>query len=217
MTTAVDMREQRGVGNGAALARAHRRMGLLLAGLVAGMVALSFAAVPLYRLFCQTTGYNGTTQRTATPASEVLARTVTVRFDGNVAPGLAWKFEPVERQQTVHIGETSLAFFRATNVSDRPLTGTAVFNVLPEAVGIHFNKLECFCFKEQTLAPGESIDMPVSYFIDPAYARDADLAGAELVTLSYTFYPATVAKAAGAEANAGVGDGARGRDAGKGS
>ncbi len=179
-----------------ALARAHRRMGLLLAGLVAGMVALSFAAVPLYRLFCQTTGYNGTTQRASAPAAEVLSRLVTVRFDANVAPGLAWKFEPVQRTQTVRVGETTLAFFRATNASDRPLTGTSVFNVLPEAVGIHFNKLECFCFKEQTLAPGESIEMPVSYFLDPALARDPDLARIDFVTLSYTFYP--VAKAAAA-------------------
>lgn len=188
-----------------ALARAHNRLGFILAGVAAGMVALSFAAVPLYRMFCQTTGYGGTTQRASAPAGEVLARTVTVRFDANIAPGLGWHFEPVQRTQVVHVGETALAFFRATNTSDHPITGTAVFNVLPEVVGIHFNKLECFCFKEQTLAPGQTVDMPVSYFIAPAFASDPDLAFADTVTLSYTFYP--VAKAADAPAPKSTGKG----------
>lgn len=185
-----------GGSDAGALVRAHRRLGLILAGVAAGMVALSFAAVPLYRMFCQVTGYNGTTQRASAPADKVLARTVTVRFDANVAPGLGWRFEPVQRTQVVHVGETALAFFRATNTTDHPITGSATFNVLPEAVGIHFNKLQCFCFTEQTLEPGQSIDMPVSYFLAPEFARDEDLAHADTVTLSYTFYP--VAKAAGA-------------------
>lgn len=185
-----------------ALGRAHRRTGLVLAGVAAGMVGLSFAAVPLYRLFCQTTGYNGTTQRAAKPAGEVLARTVTVRFDANIAPGLGWRFEPVQRTQVVHVGETALAFFRATNVTDHPITGSAVFNVLPEATGAYFNKLQCFCFTEQTLQPGQSVDMPVSYFLAPDFAKDENLADTDTVTLSYTFYP--VAKPTGPEKTTGV-------------
>lgn len=178
------------------LARAHRRLGLVLAGVAIGMVGLAYAAVPLYRMFCQATGYNGTTQRASVAPTEVLARKVVVRFDANVAASLGWRFEPVERTQSVHIGETNLAFFRATNTSDRPQTGTAVFNVLPEAVGIHFNKLECFCFTEQTLEPGQSIEMPLSYFLAPEMARDGDLAHVGNVTLSYTFYPVAKAEAA---------------------
>ena len=169
--------------------RAHRKVGLWCGGLAVGMLALAFAAVPLYRLFCQTTGYNGTTQRAERPSTEVLDRTVTVRFDANIAPGMGWTFEPVARTMKVRLGETSLAFYRATNTTDHTIKGSAVFNVLPEATGIHFQKIECFCFKEQTLAPGESVDMPVSFYIDTAMARDHDLDGVSTVTLSYTFYP----------------------------
>jgi cytochrome c oxidase assembly protein subunit 11 len=167
----------------------HRRTGLVLSGVALGMLGLAFAAVPLYRLFCQATGYNGTTQRAAHAPGEVLTRRVTVRFDANVAPGMPWKFEPVQRSMDLRVGETGLAVYRAINLSDRPITGQAVFNVLPELAGIHFDKIACFCFTEQTLQPHESIDMPVSFFVDPAFDRDKDLAGVSEITLSYTFYP----------------------------
>ncbi len=172
------------------LARAHRRVGVRLSAIVVGMTALAFASVPLYRLFCQTTGYNGTTQRASVPSGEVLERQVTMRFDANTSKELGWTFEPVNRTEQIHVGETRLAFYRATNTSDKAVTGTAVFNVVPEGAGIYFNKIECFCFKEQTLKPGESVDMPVSFFIDPAFDRDPDLKNVGVVTLSYTFYPA---------------------------
>lgn len=181
------------------LARAHRRVGVRLAAVVVGMTALAFASVPLYRLFCQTTGYNGTTQRASAPSTEVLARQVTMRFDANASKELGWTFEPVNRTDEIQVGETRLAFYRATNTSDRAITGTAVFNVVPENAGIYFNKIECFCFKEQTLKPGESVEMPVSYFIDPAFDRDADLKSVGVVTLSYTFYPAAPASGRAAE------------------
>ena len=194
-----------GAAAAAELARAHRRIGLRLAGVVAGMTALAFASVPLYRLFCQTTGYNGTTQRASAPSTEVLARQVTMRFDANAAKELGWSFEPVNRTDEIHVGETKLAFYRATNTSDKAITGTAVFNVVPEGAGIHFNKIECFCFKEQTLMPGESVDMPVSYFIDAGFDRDPDLKGVSVVTLSYTFYPAAPAGGRPAEKTASKG------------
>ena len=182
------------------LAAAHRRIGLRCAGVVAVMVALAFASVPLYRLFCQTTGYNGTTQRASAPSEQILDRRVSMRFDANTARDLGWSFEPVERTGSVRVGETKLAFYRATNTSDRPITGTAVFNVLPEGAGIHFNKLECFCFKEQTLAPGQSVEMPVSFFVDPAIARDAGVSQIATIVLSYTFFPVDNPKgAAGAK------------------
>lgn len=171
------------------LARAHRRVGLRLAAIAAGMVGLAFASVPLYRIFCQTTGYNGTTQRASVAAGKVLERAVTIRFDANVSRALGWTFEPVQRTLEARIGETKLAFFRATNTTDKVLTGSAVFNVVPETVGIYFNKIACFCFTEQTLKPGETVDMPVSFFIDPAFAADADMTGVGEITLSYTFYP----------------------------
>lgn len=171
------------------LERGKRRTGLAATGLAAGMLALAFASVPLYRLFCQTTGYGGTTQRAERASSTILDQKLTVHFDANVAPGLGWRFEPVERSRDVRIGDNNLAFFRATNLSDKPLTGTAVFNVLPEQTGIYFNKVQCFCFTEQRLEPGGSIEMPVSFFIDAAYAADRNVNVFRDLTLSYTFYP----------------------------
>ena len=143
----------------------------------------------LYRLFCQVTGYGGTTQRAEKAPGNVLDKVVTVRFDANVSPQLAWKFEPVRRTIDVKVGETALAFFRATNTSDKVLKGTAAFNVAPEVAGIYFNKIECFCFKEQTLQPGQSVEMPVSFFIDPKIVEDRDTAQLSNLTLSYIFYP----------------------------
>jgi cytochrome c oxidase assembly protein subunit 11 len=161
---------------------------LLLVGLVAGMVGLSFAAVPLYRIFCQATGYNGTPQRADRGADKVLDRTITVRFDANVDKHLAWSFVPVKKKMDVKIGETALAFFKATNKSDHPITGSAIFNVSPEQIGSYFNKIQCFCFTKQTLAPGASKDMPVTFFVDPKMVDDVDTKNLTEVTLSYTFY-----------------------------
>ncbi len=167
----------------------NSRVALVCVALVAGMLGLAYASVPLYRLFCQVTGFGGTTQRALRPASEILDRTVNVRFDANVGPGLSWEFTPLVPTMTVRLGETGMATYRATNRSDRATVGTATFNVTPDQAGIFFNKLECFCFTEQKLEPGQSVDMPVSFFVDPAMATDRDGAHVQLITLSYTFFP----------------------------
>ncbi len=161
---------------------------LALAGLVAGMLGLSFAAVPLYRIFCQTTGYGGATQKAEAAPGDVLDRTITIRFDANVDRGLPWTFEPVQRTMDVRIGESSLAFFRAHNNTDETVTGTAGFNVAPEAVGRYFTKIQCFCFTKQTLAAGQSADMPVTFFVDPKIVDDDTTKNITEITLSYTFY-----------------------------
>ncbi len=161
----------------------------IVAGVVLSMIGLSFAAVPLYRAFCQATGWGGTTQRAAEGAGEVLARTITIRFDATVGDGLAWRFKPEQASQTLHIGESGLAFFEAENLAPRPVTGRATFNVSPAKAGIYFKKIECFCFTEQQLGAGERVDMPVTYFIDPALASDPNLDEVETVTLAYTFFP----------------------------
>ncbi len=144
------------------------RMALRLAALVVVMVGLSFAAVPLYRIFCAKTGWAGTPQRAAEAPTTIAPQTMTVRFDANTAPGLPWSFEAVQPALTVHIGESKLAFFRAVNRSKDTVTGSAVFNVSPDLMGQYFTKVQCFCFTEQTLKPGEAVEMPVSFFIDPA-------------------------------------------------
>ncbi len=170
-------------------ARRHRRTAVWCAGVVVAMVGASYAAVPLYRLFCEATGIDGTPRIASKPSDKVLDRTINIRFDANVSPGMPWSFEPVQRTVDVKLGETTLVLYRATNTSDHTIRGTATFNVFPEQSGPFFNKLECFCFKEQTLAPGESIDMPVSFFVDPAIVNDKDARGITHITLSYTFYP----------------------------
>ena len=169
--------------------RRHRATALWCAALVAAMVGAAYASVPLYRLFCQVTGFDGTPRIATAPSTQVLDKTVDIRFDANVAPGLAWRFEPARNTLKVRIGENTLAFYRATNLSDRPLRGTATYNVLPEQAAPFFNKLECFCFKEQLLQPGETLEMPVSFFIDPQIVGDKDAHGVRHITLSYTFYP----------------------------
>lgn len=156
---------------------------------LAVMSSVTAASPTLYKIFCQVTGYGGTTQRATAPSATVLDRIVTVRFDANVSPSLAWKFEPVEPTMDVKIGETALAFFRATNMSDKPLKGTAAFNVAPEVMGLYFNKIECFCFTEQTLQPGQSVEMPVTFFVDPKMIDDRDTRHLSNITLSYVFYP----------------------------
>jgi cytochrome c oxidase assembly protein subunit 11 len=166
----------------------HGRTALGLVAVVAVMIGLSFAAVPLYRIFCQKTGWAGTPQRARAAPNTVAPETVTVRFDANVAPGLSWSFEPVEPELTLHIGENKLAFFRATNLSKETVTGSAVFNVSPDIMGQYFTKVQCFCFTEQTLKPGEAVEMPVSFFIDPAILKDRDAKTVRDMTLSYTFY-----------------------------
>ena len=177
-------------GQQAALARRHRATVVTCAAIVLSMGGLSFAAVPLYRLYCQVTGYGGTTQRAEKASGVVLDRTLTVRFDANVAADLPWRFQPQQQKLDVRIGENALAFYKATNTSDRPVTGTAVFNVTPEAAGVHFIKVQCFCFTEQRLDPGQSVDMAVSFFVDPAFATDEDTKRLSELTLSYTFYAA---------------------------
>ena len=167
----------------------HRAVAVWCAVLVAAMVGAAYASVPLYRLFCQVTGFDGTPRVATKPSDRVLDKTMTIRFDANTAPGFAWTFEPEQHTVDVKIGETTLAFYRATNTSDRPLTGTSTFNVFPEQAAVFFNKLECFCFKEQTLEPGQSIDLPVSFFVDPQIVHDKNAGGTTHITLSYTFYP----------------------------
>ncbi|MGH6825526.1 cytochrome c oxidase assembly protein [Methyloceanibacter sp.] len=168
--------------------RRHSILALSLVGLVAGMVGLSFASVPLYRMFCQVTGYGGVPQRAEKAPGEVLDRTVTIRFDGNVDRALPWTFGPVQQTLDVKIGETALAFFKASNNSAVPVTGRAIFNVSPELAGRYFTKIECFCFKQQTLAAGETVEMPVTFFVDPKFVEDEDTKDITEITLSYTFY-----------------------------
>ena len=172
----------------AARGSGNRRTALGLVALVAVMVGLSFAAVPLYRIFCAKTGWAGTPQRAAAAPETVAPDMVIVRFDANVTPGLPWRFEPVEPKVTLHIGENKLAFFRATNLSKETVTGSAIFNVSPDVMGQYFTKVQCFCFTEQTLKPGEAVEMPVSFFIDPAILQDRDAKTVRDMTLSYTFY-----------------------------
>lgn len=167
----------------------HRLTAAWCAAVVVAMVGAAYAAVPLYRLLCQVTGIDGTPRIASKPSDTVLDRPIRVRFDANVGPSLPWTFEPVQRTIDIKIGENALIFYRATNTSDRPIVGTATFNVLPEQAGVFFNKLECFCFKEQTLGPGQSIEMPVSFFIDPQIVNDLNTRNIKHITLSYTFHP----------------------------
>ncbi|MAW79762.1 MAG: cytochrome c oxidase assembly protein [Parvularcula sp.] len=170
-------------------AKRNRKTAMIVSGVVAGMVAMSFAAVPAYRAFCQVTGWGGTVQRADAGAREVLDRPITVRFDAAVNNGLSWRFKPEQVSQSLKIGETKLAFFEAENQSSRPVTGRASFNVTPAKAGIYFKKIECFCFTEQTLEPGERVSMPVTYFIDPKLADDPNLDDVQTITLAYTFFP----------------------------
>jgi cytochrome c oxidase assembly protein subunit 11 len=162
---------------------------------VALMVGAAYAAVPFYNWFCRTTGFNGTTQvATSAPASAPLARTIAVRFDSNVAGGLPWKFEPETTQIEVRIGEVVTVLYTVTNQSARATTGQAAYNVAPLTVGSYFQKINCFCFTEQTMAPGERREMPVVFYVDPRLAADSDNDGLNTITLSYTFYPVRAAE-----------------------
>jgi cytochrome c oxidase assembly protein subunit 11 len=171
--------------------RGNARVALVCAAIFVTMVGAAFASVPFYRAFCQATGFNGAVKRAVEKAPVAISsRTITVRFDTNVRRGLTWKFEPDQSSQTVHLGENKLAFFRAKNIGDKAVTGRALFNVLPESAGPYFSKLECFCFKDQTLKPGESAEFPVVYTVDPRFAKDRDTRTQDEITLSYTFFPA---------------------------
>jgi cytochrome c oxidase assembly protein subunit 11 len=171
----------------------NRRTRLIAFLIVAGMVGLAYASVPLYRLFCQVTGFDGTTRRVDATAAAMVApvagHSMSIRFDANVSPDLRWQFRPVDTQRTVTIGQRSMAIFTAKNLTDHPITGRAVFNVTPTQAGKYFSKIQCFCFTEQTLQPGQEVQMPVVFYVDPAIVRDPDANDVTEITLSYTFYP----------------------------
>jgi cytochrome c oxidase assembly protein subunit 11 len=185
--------------------KGNTRVALICGAVVVAMVGMAFAAVPFYRAFCQATGFNGAVRRASYAPGQVSTRTVTVSFDTNVR-GLSWTFAPDQRSQEARLGEPKLAFFRVTNTGASAVTGRALYNIMPEAAGPYFSKLECFCFKNQTIRPGQTMEFPVVYFVDPRYAADKDAMAAGPITLSYTFYPAVTgpkvasAPAAGAQA-----------------
>jgi cytochrome c oxidase assembly protein subunit 11 len=169
------------------------------------MVGASYAAVPFYDWFCRATGFNGTTQvATSAPSDAPLQRKISVRFDANVGPGLPWKFEPEQNEIEVRIGEVVTVFYTVTNQAARTTTGVAAYNVAPLTVGAYFQKINCFCFTEQTMGPGEKREMPVVFYVDPALAKDSENDGLNTITLSYTFYP--VRDAAPKPVAAGEGD-----------
>jgi len=163
-----------------------------LAGVALVMVSLSFAAVPFYDWFCRTTGYGGTTGVAETGSDVILDRTINVRFDASVESDMPWEFTPVERQMTLRIGETGLAFYEAYNPTDRVVAGTASYNVTPDAAGAYFEKIACFCFEMQVLQPGERVQMPVTFFVDPAIVTGRDGQYVKEITLSYTFHETDV-------------------------
>ncbi|MCX7305155.1 MAG: cytochrome c oxidase assembly protein [Hyphomicrobiales bacterium] len=168
----------------------------------AGMVGMAYAAVPIYAMFCKATGYGGTTQRVEQYSDRVLDRKITVRFDANVA-GVPWDFKPTAREMTMKIGETAQAHYTATNLFSAPSAGRATFNVTPEMAGAYFNKVECFCFTDTTLKPGQTLDMPVVFFVDPDIDDVPELKGITTITLSYTFFPIEVEKPVAAAPQAG--------------
>jgi cytochrome c oxidase assembly protein subunit 11 len=167
----------------------NRRTAAIMGVLVLAMVGLAFASVPLYRVFCQVTGFNGTTQRANKAPGPVPGKQVSVRFDANVSPTLPWRFEPEKNTEIVNIGARSMAIFDAKNLSARAITGSAAFNVSPPEAGKYFKKIQCFCFTQQTLKPGEEARMPVIFFVDPKFLEDPDTSDISEITLSYTFYP----------------------------
>ena len=159
-----------------------------LVGVVVTMGALAWASVPFYDWFCRVTGFGGTTNVAEGPAGEILDRTIKVRFDASLERDMPWEFKPVQKSMTVRIGEEGLAFYEAYNPTDKPIAGQASYNVAPFSAGGYFNKIECFCFTEQVLMPGERVQMPVSFFVDPEIVNDPEAKYAKRITLSYTFY-----------------------------
>jgi cytochrome c oxidase assembly protein subunit 11 len=169
--------------------RKMNRTALACIGIVVGMVGLAYASVPLYDLFCKVTGFGGTPITRDSNGSEVLDRTISVRFDSNVAPGLNWRFSPETPEVKVKLGETTTVLYKVTNKGDRPSTGIATYNVQPDLAGTYFSKLECFCFTEQTLQPGETLESAVVFYVDPRLAQDPDVKDLASITLSYTYFP----------------------------
>jgi cytochrome c oxidase assembly protein subunit 11 len=176
--------------------KGNRFIALICAGAVALMVGGAYAAVPFYRAFCQATGFNGTVRRAEAPPGQVLNRKVTVTFDANVR-GLPWDFAPEQTSQTVNIGAPSIVYFKVTNHGATPMTGRAAYNVVPEVAGAYFLKTRCFCFSDQTIPAGKTVEFPVVYFVEPKFASDPDTRTFQDITLSYTFFPAPDAKKAG--------------------
>jgi cytochrome c oxidase assembly protein subunit 11 len=177
----------------------NRKVAMLAGGLALAMLALGWASVPLYRMFCQATGWGGTTQRaTEAQAASVkaVADTISVRFDANVDANVPWQFAPEKVSQVTHLGSRTMAVFRAKNMSDHAITGEASFNVSPDEAGKYFTKIQCFCFTEQTLQPGQEVRMPVIYYVDPSIAQDGDAKQVQQITLSYTFHLRSPAAAA---------------------
>ncbi|WP_340150792.1 cytochrome c oxidase assembly protein [uncultured Sneathiella sp.] len=164
------------------------RLAAILVSVVVGMVGLSYASVPLYDLFCRVTGYGGTTQQAEIAPDVILDREMTIEFDANTSREMPWDFKPVEHKMTMKVGETGLAFYEAYNPTDRKIKGTATFNVTPQKVGQYFTKIDCFCFTEQVLQPGERVDMPVTFFVDPEIDNDPNAREVKVITLSYTFF-----------------------------
>ena len=169
----------------------NRRVALIALVVAIAMLGLGYAAVPLYRMFCQATGFGGTPQRATTDNApgEVAGRMINIRFDANVSPNLPWQFAPEQKSERIVIGQRNMAFFTAKNLSDHAITGTAAYNVTPELAGAYFTKVQCFCFTSQTLKPGETVRMPVIYYVDPAILKDKEAGKFNEITLSYTFFP----------------------------
>jgi len=187
-------------------ARSNRLVAGACLAFFGGMVGMAYAAVPLYAMFCQITGYGGTTQRVEQHSDRVLDREITVRFDANVSGGLPWEFQPSQRAVTLKIGETTEARYTASNPFGTPTAGRATFNVTPELAGAYFNKVECFCFTDTTLKPGERLDMPVVFYVDPDIVDVPELKDIKTITLSYTFFPIETASPVAAAPRAGKAD-----------
>ena len=168
--------------------KSQNRTAVYLVGVVVTMASLSFAAVPFYDWFCRVTGFGGTTSVAEAAPDTILDQTIRIRFDATTEPGMPWQFRPVQRTMEVRIGENALAFYEAYNPTSRPVAGTTSYNVTPDAAGGYFQKIACFCFTEQVLQPGETVEMPVSFFVDPEILKDAEGKYVKEITLSYTFY-----------------------------
>ena len=181
-----------------ALSQKNRRSAMIAAMMGLGMLAMGYAAVPLYEVFCRVTGYGGTTQQVTEAQAatvQVATKTMSIRFDSNVNSALPWSFKPEQATDRVGIGARDMAIYLATNHSDKPVVGTATFNVTPDLAGKYFNKVQCFCFTEQLLKPGQTMRMPVLYYVDPAIMDDPETRDIKEITLSYTFYPSKNGKA----------------------
>ncbi len=190
------------------LARRNARIGIYCAIGLFGMVGAAYASVPLYRAFCQLTGFDGTVRKAEAAPARVLDRKLLIRFDANVRD-LPWAFKPSQVTQEVKIGATGLAFYKVTNNGKTPITGRASYNVVPESAGAYFQKLECFCFNDQTIQPGQTVEFPVVYFVDPEFATDFETKGKQEVTLSYTFFPVETEQATAPKAPSPLGGAAK--------